>query len=188
MPDQLHLWSRTPVGVAELADVLEKLHASVQFEHAEVEWWDEAAQLTHFSDILANLKTKSWSCLSGSVWNKTAEVHWRRVGEQFWLVLTSAGVFGDLDETWHFEKDECIRAHDGPKKRTFVLWGTEYIEERDAWVELRIPQEMHYPVPPEIGGVEREYDAACLEVLEYVDAAGQTVAARRCGLSAVRKN
>lgn len=73
------------------------------------------------------------------------EVRWHKVGDHYHVdVLTENSDAFSSDEGWKRTAPDV----DGFRKRTILLWGElgEYSDSPKEWIEIRIPQPLHYPV------------------------------------------
>lgn len=177
----LNIWTSAVMPEA-LGSALGKASEIGGFKNGLLEWWNAPAQFGEAAEIKIAIDKKAPDLISGSLFGPAAEVRFRKVENEFWLVLISDTdiVIGDETNDWK-RVDPKTLDWDGfsPKEKWLNLWGSQYRSEYDDWVELRIPRPLKYPVEQKDQG---SLDLVQLQVKEYHSARGAVVAAFRCGL------
>jgi hypothetical protein len=81
------------------------------------------------------------------------EVRWQKASDHYRVdVLTEDSDAFSSNEGWK----RTASGIDGLRKRTILLWGElgEHLDSPEEWIEMRIPQPLHYPV----GDLQRPVD------------------------------
>jgi hypothetical protein len=181
--NKLTIWT-TQIERAHLPKVLNQVHSLTPFHYLMADWWNAPGLLAEYEEGIAELARHPEDSVSGSAFGEQAEVQWRQIGNQFWLVVVAEADLSRLakvaDINWREEVEEVKRWEGPPRERTLLLWGTKWFPEQGIWIEARIPRPLRYPVAPEAG----KSDAVFVDVIEYLDRRGRVIALRRHRLRA----
>ena len=178
----LSVWTRS-VSLKQLGEMLSEDVWKNIFQCAMLEWWNAPAVVVEFLDAVQEICRHPDDLISGSVFGQTAEIRWRKVEQDYWLVLISEQEIleGDLSAWQVYEPEMLSWDQKTTKDRVYHLWGSQYQEKDNHWVELRIPRPLDYPVEPIKEG---DLDLVQLKIKEYYALDGTLAIARRYGLQA----
>jgi hypothetical protein len=112
------------------------LHSGLKWAY--VSRLDEAQMLTCTTDL-----PERWPY--GRAFGPEQEVRWHQVGNHYRVdVLTENSYAFSVDGGWERVAPDI----DGLRKRKILLWGElgEHLNSPEEWIEMRIPQPLHYPV------------------------------------------
>ena len=127
------IYTRRDVTLDALRDLLR-----AGLEWAYVSRLDEAQMVKCSLDL-----PERWP--QGRAFGPKREVRWQKVGDHYRVdVLTEDSNAFSSDEGWKRTAPDV----DGFRERTILLWGElgEHPDSPEEWIEIRIPQPLHYPV------------------------------------------
>jgi len=184
----LELWT-IEIEPGQLAACLQAAAACLPsggLQALEVEWWNRPAEILEPGKGMEELKNSPADSPRGSAFGPQAEIRWRKVNDKLRLVITSETALSGLvpaspNQAYPWKSvPASTTGWDGSsrRERSLLLWGSDYAG--GTWSELRIGRPLAYPVQPQKGKVS----GVMLKIIEYLDATGQVVLARRAGLLA----
>jgi hypothetical protein len=111
-------------------------------------------EFTEFDLNRAQEMVAAWD--EGRVFSAKREARWRKQGQGYdiWLLAEDGNLPQDLDGLRQVEAGpqgwqavERVRQKDGVYVQGVYLWG-QYQHQQQAWVEVRLPRKIKYPVKP----------------------------------------
>jgi hypothetical protein len=182
---EVYLWS-TQAAAVDWAGELGHLAATARLRYLMVERWNGPPLFVSFPNELRARAPLLGDGIAGGAFGAHVDVQWRLVGQdRIWAVAVSNQELAPLLPashraiTWRYETDEMARCV-GSRIQTRYLWGSQWLEDEQAWLEQRIPRLIDYPEKPQKGS----FDAMLLGLQEYLDDSGEVIAIRRNQLTA----